>query len=106
MTFCALQYYCNVFAQFHGSGGLSKCEGTTQEEAVKNQMIRKMITDREEVKAYYEVFTLEDKDGKLTLDHLKAADHVRTVLNNRKRGSVQSVKVSYDLKPRLNITQH
>lgn len=71
MTFCALQYYCNVFAQFHGSGGLSKCEGTTQEEAVKNQMIRKMITDREEVKAYYEVFTLEDKDGKLTLDHLK-----------------------------------
>ena len=63
-------------------------------------MIRKMITDMEEVKAYYDVFVLEDKDGKLTLDHLKAADHVRTVLNNRKRGSVQSVKVSYTLKPR------
>ena len=39
-----------------------------------------MITDREEVKAYYNVFILEDKNGKLTLDHLKAADHVHTVL--------------------------
>lgn len=63
-------------------------------------MIRKMITDREEVKAHYDVFILEDKNGKLTLDHLKAADHVRTVLNNRKRSSVQSVKVSYSLKPK------
>lgn len=63
-------------SQFYGSGGLSKCEGTTQEEAIKNQM----ITDREEVKAYYNVFILEDKNGKLTLDHLNAADHVHTVL--------------------------
>ena len=56
-------------------------------------MLRKMVTDKDEVKAYYDVFVLEDKSGKVTLDHLKAADHVRTVLNNRKRGSVQSLKV-------------
>jgi len=87
-----VQHFAFVF-QFHGSGGLSKCEGTTQEEATKNQMIRRMISEREEVKAYYEVFVVEDKTGKITLDHLKAADHVRVVLNNRKRGSVQPVKV-------------
>ena len=28
---------------------------------------------------------LEDGCGKITLDHIKAGDHVRTVLNNRKR---------------------
>ena len=44
--------------QFHGSGGLSKCEGTSQEQALLNQAIRKSITDREEVKSLYEVIML------------------------------------------------
>jgi len=38
-------------------------------------------------------FVVEKKTWKITLDHLKAADHVRVVLNNWKRGSVQPVKV-------------
>jgi len=42
-----------------------------------------MISEREEVKAYYEVFVVEDKTGKITLDHLKAADHVRVVLHEQ-----------------------
>ena len=71
-----------------------------------NQALRKEITDREEMKSLYEVstfyssvysgqnnrgicylqvFVLEDGCGKVTLDHIKAGDHVRTVLNNRKR---------------------
>ena len=34
---------------FHGSDGLSKCEETSQEEALLNQALRKEITDREDV---------------------------------------------------------
>ena len=68
-------------------------EGTTQEEAARNQAIRKAVMDRDEVKSYYDVYVLEDKSGKVTLDHSKASDHVRTVLNNRKRCPMQSIKV-------------
>jgi hypothetical protein len=32
-----------------------------------------------------QVFILENGTGRVTLDHMKAGDHVRTVLNNRKR---------------------
>ena len=32
-----------------------------------------------------QVFVLEDGIGRVTIDHMKAGDHVRTVLNNRKR---------------------
>ena len=39
-----------------GSGGLSKCEGTSQEQALQNQAIRKTITEREDVKSLYEVY--------------------------------------------------
>ena len=45
----------NFVIQFHGSGGLSKCEGTSQEQALQNQGIRKTITEREDVKSLYEV---------------------------------------------------
>jgi len=52
-----------------------------------------MISEREEVKAYYEVSVVEDKTGKITLDHLKTVDHVWVVPSNLKRGPVQPVKV-------------
>lgn len=32
-----------------------------------------------------QVLVLEDGIGRVTIDHMKAGDHVRTVLNNRKR---------------------
>jgi len=56
-------------------------------------MVRRMISEREEVKAYYEVSVVEDKTGKITLDHLKTVDHVWVVPSNLKRGPVQPVKV-------------
>ena len=53
-----LYSYYDYVLQFHGSGSLSKCEGTSQEQALLNQAIRKSITDREEVKSLYEVIML------------------------------------------------
>ena len=53
-----LYSYYDYVLQFHGSGGLSKCEGTSQEQALLNQAIRKSITDRKEVKSLYEVIML------------------------------------------------
>ena len=32
-----------------------------------------------------QVLILEDGIGRVTIDHMKVGDHVRTVLNNRKR---------------------
>ena len=35
--------------------------------------------------ALMQVLVLEDGIGRVTIDQMKAGDHVRTVLNNRKR---------------------
>lgn len=39
------------------------------------------------------MFILEDGMGRVTLDHMKAGDHVRTVLNNRKRQLPEDDKI-------------
>ena len=39
------------------------------------------------------MFILEDGMGRVTLDHMKPGDYVRTVLNNRKRQLPQDDKI-------------
>lgn len=75
-----------IETQFHGSGGLSKCIGTSQEQAALNQGTREAISRNEKVSCFFETFSLEDGSGRVTIDHSKAAEHVRVVINNRKRG--------------------
>ena len=48
--------------QFFGSGGFSKCEGTSNEDAIKNQGLRNRIISSEEVSSLYQTYTLENGD--------------------------------------------
>ena len=87
MQLCGDLSMCILFQkQFHGSGGLSKCIGTSQEQAALNQGTREAISRNEKVSCFFETFSLEDGSGRVTIDHSKAAEHVRVVINNRKRG--------------------
>lgn len=70
---------------FHGSGGMLKCQGMSKEEAQENQQLREAIASDERVKSTFGTFTLENGCGKVTLDAMKAYEHVRYVLNDMRR---------------------
>ena len=59
-----------------------KCEGIQKEDAPENTRIREQIAGNESVKQHFGTFYLEDKSGKVTLDPVKAYQHVRNVLND------------------------
>ena len=67
--------------QFHGNGGLSKCEGTTEVQAIKNADIRDEVARDHSLEKWLKVFILEQNVGRVTIDELKACNHVRHVLN-------------------------
>lgn len=62
-----------------------KCQGTSKEEAQDNQRLREAIASDDEVKSTFGTFVLEDGQGKVTLDAMKAYKHVRYVLNDMRR---------------------
>ena len=62
-----------------------KCQGTSKEEALENQRLREAIASDERVSSTFGTFILEDGSGKITLDIMKAYDHVRYVLNDIRR---------------------
>ncbi len=74
-----------LLIQFHGSAGLSKCVGTTKQQAMMNSCIREEIAQDSSVIKWFNVFVIEEGKGKVVLDLIKAADHVRHVLNEMRR---------------------
>ena len=64
-----------------------KCLGTSKEEALENQRLREVIANDDRVKNTFGTFFLENGQGKVTLDALKAYEHVRHVLNDLRRGN-------------------
>ena len=56
-----------------------------KEEALENQRLREAIASDERVSSTFGTFILEDGCGKVTLDIMKAYDHVRYVLNDIRR---------------------
>lgn len=76
--------------QFHGTGGMLACNGTTKEEAMENQRLRETIVQHDSVLRLFTTFCLEDGSGRCTIDVQKAFEHVRHVLNDmRRHGSKQ-----------------
>lgn len=64
-----------------------KCQGTSKEESQENQQLREAIASDEKVKSTFGTFILENGQGKVTLDVVKAYKHVRYVLNDMRRTS-------------------
>jgi hypothetical protein len=64
---------------------MMKCQGTSKEEALENQRLREAIASDERISSTFGTFILEDGCGKITLDVMKAYDHVRYVLNDIRR---------------------
>ena len=62
-----------------------QCQGTSKEEAQQNQLLREAVASDESVKGAFGTFYLENGQGKVTLDTLKAFEHVRHVLNDIRR---------------------
>ena len=71
---------------------MSKCIGTSKEEALQNTFLRENIATHPSVKSLFTMLYLEDGSGKVTLDHMKAAEHVRKVLNEMSRNRPFTVK--------------
>ena len=70
-----------------------QCHGTSKEDAQNNQLLREAIAGNEGVKSTFGTFYLENGQGKVILDILKAFEHVRHVLNDIRRAN-KSTKVS------------
>ena len=51
--------YSFIYLVF-GFGGLSKCEGTSNDDVIKNQAICNQIISCKEVSSLYQTYTLED----------------------------------------------
>ena len=62
-----------------------QCQGTSKKKAQQNQLLREAIAGDESVKGTFGTFYLENGQGKVTLDVLKAFEHVRHVLNDIRR---------------------
>lgn len=62
-----------------------KCIGTTAEQAVQNRALRDEIVSNPAVSSLFGTFYLEDGSGRVVLDCMKAADHVKYVINDMKR---------------------
>ena len=82
----------------HGSGGFSKCEGTTKEEAIQNCALKESIATNEHIKAFFRWFTLED-GGLVVLDIVHACDHARQCVNDLKRSRVKCPLFSVKKEP-------
>lgn len=80
----ALMHVVLFYFQWHGTGGSSRCEGTTKEEAILNMSLREGIVNSEEVKSFYRKYTLEDGNI-VCLDAALASEHVRQCINDLKR---------------------
>ena len=79
------QYTCVValfYFRWHGTGGSSRCEGTTKEEAILNMSLKEGIVNSE-VK-FYRKYTLEDGNA-VCLDAALASEHVCQCINDLKR---------------------
>lgn len=75
---------------------MTKCEGTTKEEALLNRQKREELVKDKRVVQHFCHYKLEDKDGvgAVILDYNYAVDHVRHCLNSMKKfGSFAPVKV-------------
>ena len=85
---------------------MTKCQGTTKEEALENQRLREAIASDERVNSTFGTFILEDGRGKVTLDVMKACDHVRYVLNDIRctKGTNNSEVPSPAYEKKLGIT--
>ena len=57
----------------------------SKEEAQENQQLREAIASDEKVKSRFGTFILENGQGKVILDVVKAYEHVRYVLNDMRR---------------------
>ena len=62
-----------------------QCQGTSKEEPQQNQLLREAVASDQSVKGAFGTFYLENGQGKVTLDTLKAFEHVRHVLNDIRR---------------------
>ena len=71
-----------------------QCQGTSKEDAQKNQLLREAIASDEGVKSTFGTFHLENGQGKVTLDILKAFEHVRHVLNDIRRAGKDARKMT------------
>ena len=73
-----------ILLQWEGSGGMQKCEGTSAEQALKNQAIRDRLTNHSDVVALFTIYTLED-GSIVKIDKQLAFDRVRTCMNTLKK---------------------
>ena len=79
---------------------MTKCEGTTKEQALCNREKREaLVRDERVVKCFCE-YTLETErgEGVVILDYNHAVDHVRHCLNSMKKfGSFATIKVEQEV---------
>lgn len=79
---------------------MTKCEGTTKEQALRNREKREALVRDERVKKLFCEYTLETESGKgvVLLDYNHAVDHVRHCLNSMKKfGSFATIKVEQEV---------
>ena len=79
---------------------MTKCEGTTKEQALHNREKREALVRDERVKKLFCEYTLETESGKgvVLLDYNHAVDHVRHCLKSMKKfGSFATIKVEQEV---------
>ena len=78
---------------------MTKCEGTTKEQALRNREKREALVRDQRVKKLFCEYTLETESGKgvVLLDYNHAVDHVRHCLNSMKFGSFATIKVEQEV---------
>lgn len=58
----------------------------TQDEAKKNGIIREEVAQHPTVQKWFRVFVMEKGAGKVSIDVVKASEHVKHVLTEMRRG--------------------
>ena len=73
---------------------MTKCEGTSKEEALLNRQKREALVQDKRVVQHFCRYKLDGDDGVVVLDYNHAVDHVRHCLNSMKKfGSFTTIKV-------------
>lgn len=89
-------YFSPNITKWKGKGGMSKSQGTSQEDAIANREIRESILKEPYIKRLYCVYTIKDNGamlGKVQLNEQHARDHIRHCLNSmRKFGTYVDLK--------------
>lgn len=72
--------------QWQGTGGFSRCEGTTKDQAVQNKKLRTGLAGDEHVTKLLGTYVIKGK-GFVVLDHSHVMEHIRNCLNSMKKSS-------------------